>query len=90
MALLDNLVTDKIDVGATATEIVAANYKRKDLVIYNNGAQTVFIDNTSGDCTVDSFPILAGSNLTLQGYQGEINGIVSAGTCEVRIVYTQY
>jgi hypothetical protein len=90
MALLDNLKTDKIDVGVAATEIVVANYKRKDIVIYNNGAQTVFIDNTSGDCTLDSFPLLAGSSLTLQGYQGELHGIVAAATCEVRIIYTQY
>lgn len=87
---LDNMKTVKISVGVVATQIVAANYKRKDLVIYNNGSENIYIDNTSGDCTLDSFPLLPGKALVLDRYQGEIHGIVAAATEEIRVLYTQY
>ncbi len=87
---IDNLKTSKVSVGDTATPIITTNPNRKDTIIYNNGGQTVYIDNISGECTVDSFPIPSGANLELGNYQGAIYGIVSSGTCEVRIIYREY
>lgn len=87
---LDNLKTVKISVGVTATLLVDFNYKRKDLVIHNSGSETIYIDNTLADCTLDSFPLYPGKAVIFDRYQGQIHGIVAAATEEVRLMYTQY
>ena len=87
---LDNLKVEKIDIGVVATLIAATNYKRKDLAIYNNGSETIYIDNVALDCTLNSFPVPAGCSLSFTDYQGSLYGIVALATEEVRVVYTQY
>ena len=60
---LDNMPTSKVDVGVAATEIVPANYSRKDIILQNIGAATVYIDNFAVDCsTTTSFDFLNSVN----------------------------
>lgn len=87
---IDNLKTDKVSVTNSATEIVSANYKRQELIIYNIGAQDIYIDNESSECTVDSFPVKAGGYIKFGNFQGSLYGITASGSSEVRVIYTQY
>lgn len=88
---LDNLPTDSISVGVVATEILSANYGRKDFIIYNVGASTIYIDNFAVDCsTTTSFPLRGGAALTFDKYQGAIWGIVDITTSTIKVIYLQY
>jgi len=89
-APLDNMVTDKVSVGVAATEIVPANYKRKEITLYNDSANIIYIDNIATDCTIDSFPLVSSGTIKIEGYQGSIFGIVETTTSTVKVMYLQY
>jgi len=90
-AAFDNLPTESISVGVEATEILAANYKRKGFIIYNVGAPTIYIDNFAVDCSsTTSFPLRGGAAITFDQYQGAIWGIVDTTTSTVKVIYMQY
>lgn len=88
---LDNMPTVAVDVGVVATEIVPANYQRQNLIIYNAGSATVYIDNYSVDCsTITSFDLTSGSMMVFDKYQGAIWGIVDTTTSTIKVIYLQY
>ena len=90
-APLDNMANSKVSVGVVATEIAPANYKRKEITLYNDGSDVIYIDNNITDCTVaDSYPIQSSVTYKLEGYQGAIWGIVATTTSTVRISEIQY
>ena len=88
---LDNMPTSKVSVGVVATEIVPVNYKRKDLIIFNVGTSTIYIDNFAVECsTTTAFPLISGAVMSFGNFSGSIWGIVDITTGTVKVVYTQY
>ena len=87
----DNMPTLKVSVGVVATEIVPINYKRKDLIIYNVGTSTIYIDNFAVECsTITAFPLIGGASMSFGNFSGAIWGIVDITTETVKVMYTQY
>jgi len=75
-----------VTVGTTATKIVGLDPKRFLLLLHNNGAVTVYLGFTATDCTVATgMPLLADVYIKFKDHAGPIYGIVSSGTCDVRV-----
>ena len=79
--------TKAVSIGTTATQIVPFSLTgRRSLIVCNNGSATVYIGFTSTDCTTASaLPLLPGSCISFGTRVGELWGIVSSGTVEVRV-----
>lgn len=77
-----------VDVLTTATLIVSANCQRKNLSIVNNGAKSVFLGSDSSVTVSTGFPLFQFSTRDQskipEGYLGDIYGIVTTGTADVR------
>jgi hypothetical protein len=78
----DTYVVAAVTVANTATVILAKNNNRVEVVLYNNGAATIFV-GPSTVTTAAGLPIAAGASLSLNG-QAALYGIVAAGTEEIR------
>jgi hypothetical protein len=76
----NNLATNQVSVGATATLIVAARTGRKNVTIFQEGSVLVRV-GASGVTTATGVPLVGvqGSNIIIEGGQA-IYGIVAAGT----------
>lgn len=87
----DNMPTSKVSVGVVATEIIPVNYKRKDLIIFNVGTSTIYIDNFAVECsTTTAFPLISGAVMSFGNFSGSVWGIVDITTGTVKVLYTQY
>jgi len=60
----------QVDVGATATVIVAQNRRRTGLIILNYDNVTLFIDKTSNVTVGNGYPIEPGDKFTIS-YDGD-------------------
>ena len=86
----DNLPTSSVEVGVVATQIFPANYKRKNIIVYNIDAPTIYVDNSEVECSTNSFTLRGGAALKFSTYQGELWGIVDTDTATVKIIHMQY
>lgn len=83
-----------VTVTEAATVILAASATRKGHILYNSGAETVYVGVAAGVLTTTGIPVAAGATFNLDApgtiYTGAIYGICAAGkTTEVRgITYT--
>lgn len=86
---LDNLVTESISVGLTPTEILVTNIKVRELLLYNRGTATIYIDNTSSECNT-GFPLIGGKTIKFNEYRGAIWGVTKISTTIIEVIYIQY
>lgn len=86
MAFISNY--GAISVGATAILIMAANNERKGCVIFNNGANTIYLGMDSSVTSSTGLPLLANatfSNSNLQAlWRGAIYAITVSSTSDTR------
>lgn len=72
---------NKVSVKDTATLIVAANSKRRNITIANNGTNDVFIGSDTAVTTANGLPVFGGStrdsSKVSEWYAGDIYGIVA-------------
>ena len=78
-----------VTVSDTATEIVPANTKRRNVTLSNvDTSVTVYIGPDSSITTSNAIPLYAfqtrDDKFISEGYQGPIYGIVASGTVDVR------
>lgn len=66
--------------------VLANNVNRRQYLMYNNGAQTVYLSFGVPATLATGFPLPVGGVFSDDQYVGAINGIVAAGTCELRCV----
>lgn len=83
---IDTYLVSAVSVDTTAggTEILAKNNLRAEAVLFNNGANTIFV-GPSGVTTATGLPMAAGAAFTLQG-QAALFGIVAAASEEMRLL----
>lgn len=81
--------TQQVTVGTTATALPSGTDldRRRTLMIFNNGAEVLYISRLEGDAVLDSFPIPTGQSFTadLMGHH-KIWARTSATTTDVRIM----
>ncbi len=80
---------NNVSVGTSATLIVAANTKRRNLSVTNNSSSTdVFIGPDTTITTSNAIPLYTFSTRDQdripEGWQGPVYGIVASGTADVR------
>lgn len=78
-----------VSVGTASTAILASNANRVGLILINNGTQTVYIQFGATATVASSMPLLRGQPIIIMfpaNVTMAIAGIVSTGTCEVRVV----
>jgi hypothetical protein len=87
------MANSQVSVGTSATQIIAKNFNRINLEIYNpDGSAAVFVGE-SGVTTSTGIPIAAGAtkSWTYQGghhpffYRGAVYGVVASGTISVQV-----
>lgn len=74
-------------VANTPTVILPANNERRGVIIYNNGASTMYVGFDTNVSLATGMPILPQSNFTLNGdkcWRGAIYGIATTGTDDCR------
>lgn len=69
----------------TNTLIRPSNTGRRAIAIQNIGTQIVFIA-TESVATLNSFPVAPDGTLEIDGYFGDISGIVASGSVLVRYI----
>lgn len=69
---------DQVSVGATATQILAANTSRAAILVTNNGSQIIYLGDASVT-TSTGFPLAAGSTVGLP-QTSALYGIVASST----------
>jgi len=74
-----------VDNTVGGTEIVTADATIKSFIIYNNGANTVYLGPT-GVSAADGLPLTAGSSFRESNINIALFGITSAGDADVRIM----
>jgi len=83
-----NASYNTVTVADTATQILAANARRKGCLIRNNSSQTVYLGFDSSVTTSNGLPLGANETLMNSGqfeaYRGAIYGIVASSTSDVR------
>jgi hypothetical protein len=73
---------------ASGTQILAANNERRGVIIYNNGANVVYLGFDSNVTTSNGMPMMPQSSFTLTGdrcWRGIIRGIATSSTDDVRV-----
>lgn len=78
-----------VSVGTNATLVLASNPGRRMFVIYNNGANTVFLGPDANVTTGTGIPILPQSSFTQNGsrmWMGAWYGITSTSTSDTRYI----
>ena len=77
-----------VSVGVAATLITSANTKRRNVTIVNDSSGTIYIGPDSSITTANAIPMYGRQTRTEgripEGYQGDIYGIVGAGTADIR------
>lgn len=79
--------TTVVSVGTSASvAIVPGNGKRADMTCRNNSAFTLYIGTNAATTTLTGvgFPVLANETFELGAMSGEVYGIGSGGTVDVR------
>jgi hypothetical protein len=77
-------INASVTVNATTTMIAPRNTQRASLLIFNTGAQTVFL--AFGEAaTTAKFPLAAGRDITITNGLA-VNGIVASGTGTVAVL----
>lgn len=75
----------KVSISTTSTEILDAEDDRTSILIRNTGTVDVFV-NFGGTATTDDMTLESGDVLFCDDYTGAVNGIVSSGTGEIRVI----
>ena len=75
----------KVSIATSSTEILDAEDDRTSILIRNKGTVDVFI-NFGGTATVNDMPLEPGDSLSCDDYTGAVNGIVSSGTGDIRVI----
>jgi hypothetical protein len=78
-----------VSVGNTATLIVAANANRLNLFVTNNGSTVCYVGKDSSVTTTNGIQlnqndVMVEDNSGRRGYLGNIYGIVSSGSADIR------
>lgn len=76
-----------VTVATSATAILTAKNERRGMVIYNNGANTVYIGFDTSVTTSNGLPILPQSSFELNGdrcWRGSVYGVSTSVTDDVR------
>jgi len=76
----------KVTMTTTSAVIVGLNANRKSVILKNVGTQTVYVGTSLA--TLNHFMLDAGESLTLENYTGQLAGITSTGTSEIRYFET--
>ena len=71
---------------AAATPALAANTSRKEALIYNNGAQTVYLGRDAQVTTATGLPLVSGATLRDDRATGAWYAITASGTGDLRIL----
>jgi len=79
----DTYTASAVTVANTETALLSKDPERVEAVLYNNGANTIFVGPT-GVTIATGLPVAAGASLTLNG-QAALFGIVAAATEEMRV-----
>lgn len=76
------------DTTAGGVAVVPLNVSRRGLLLYNNGATTIFVGQgaPSALSTTNGMPIPVGASLTIIDYQGPLSCIVAAGSENLRVL----
>lgn len=75
----------KVSIADSTTEILDAEDNRTSILLRNTGSVDVFI-NFGEDATTDDMLMESGDVLACDDYTGAIDGIVSSGTGEIRVI----
>lgn len=78
--------TSSVTVDTTVDLIISENDERNQLDLYNNGANTVFIGFTNTVLPATGFPIPPGFSFSFNNYAGNVFGITSVGSSDVRVM----
>lgn len=82
-----------VTITTSATLIVAANTKRRNLTIVSNSSSTAHIGPDDSITTSNAIPLYGRSTRDQdripEGWQGPVYGIVGSGTVEVRYWETE-
>lgn len=70
----------------TAASVLAASSTRKEALIYNNGAVTVYLGTSAGVTVANGFPVPPGAVLEDNRHVGAWFGVTASGTGDLRIV----
>lgn len=70
----------------TAASVLAANSSRKVAILYNNGAQAVYLGTTSGVTVANGMPLVPGASFIDDRTLGAWYGITPSGTGDLRIM----
>lgn len=75
----------KVSIETTSTEILDSEDGRTSILLRNTGTVDVFV-NFGGTATTDDMPMEPRDVLFCDDYTGAINGIVSSGAGEIRVI----
>lgn len=75
-----------VTVGTTAVQIKATNADRIGIIIFNLGAETIYIGDLNTVTTATGYPILSNSSLYIEGYDGDVYGISGTAGQDVRYI----
>ena len=73
-----------VSVGTTATQLVGANSNRISVLLFNDGASTVFIGSSNTVSTTNGFPLFPQRYLVINT-TGAVFGISQSGTNTVYV-----
>lgn len=73
-----------VPVGAVPTLILAANASRKEWLIYDNGAEILYLGSSNGVTIANGIPIVPQRAASGRIYRGALWGIVAVGPCNTR------
>ena len=71
-------------VATTATVIRNSNTERREITIYNNTSETLYVDEDSNFNANGGFPIPPMSSLRIPNYQGAVYGLFVSTTRNIR------
>lgn len=71
----------------SSASAVASNSARNQLLLVNNGSQTVYV-GTGTVTTSNGIPIPPGGSLTITTYYGAVHAITASGTGDLRYLET--
>lgn len=82
----DVVLTNGVSVTTSATQLPATTLaKRRAVGIYNAGSVTVYVGG-SDVTTSNGWPVAVGAAITFDIGRAALYGIVSTGTCDVRVM----
>ncbi len=83
-----NTTFTSVSSSASSKTIIAANPRRKKLILVNTSTPILYLDFTGGTATATTahgYQMASNTNLVLDGYTGAISGIWAAANGQVNV-----